>query len=117
MSKVKNVVKKVDGYSPDEGSLIKLHNIVKAYESPTGPVIALKDINLHIRAREFLAVVGKSGSGKTTLLNIIAGIDRPTSGEALVNGTTLGSLLEAELAEWRGQNVGLVFQFFHYYQR
>jgi putative ABC transport system ATP-binding protein len=93
-------------------TIIDLHQLVKTYETPSGPFTALQSIDLHIQAGEFLAVVGKSGSGKTTLLNVIAGIDRPTSGEILVAGTRVDSLSESQLAEWRGRAIGLVFQFF-----
>lgn len=93
-------------------TIIDLRQMVKTYETPSGPFTALQGINLHIQAGEFVAVVGKSGSGKTTLLNVIAGIDRPTSGEILVAGTRVDSLSESQLAEWRGRTIGLVFQFF-----
>jgi putative ABC transport system ATP-binding protein len=92
--------------------IIDLHHVVKAYETHSGPFTALHDVNLRISAGEFVAVVGKSGSGKTTLLNVIAGIDRPTSGAISVNGTRLDSVTESQLAEWRGRTIGLVFQFF-----
>jgi len=92
--------------------IIDLRQIVKTYESPSQPFTALQDVNLRIRAGEFVAVVGKSGSGKTTLLNVLAGIDRPTSGAVSVAGTQLHSLSESQLAEWRGRTIGLVFQFF-----
>lgn len=95
-----------------QGDIIELHQVVKAYETPSGPFLALRDINLHIQRGEFVAVVGKSGSGKTTLLNILTGIDRPTRGAVLVDGTQLDSLSESQLAEWRGRTIGLVFQFF-----
>jgi len=100
--------------SPQHGDdfIIDLRQIQKNYETPSGSFTALQDINLQIQPGEFVAVVGKSGSGKTTLLNVLAGIDRPTSGAISVAGTHLDSLSESRLAEWRGRTVGLVFQFF-----
>ena len=101
---------------PDRGSTpgtpIDLYQVSKTYDSPSGPFTALQDINLHVRAGELVAVVGKSGSGKTTLLNVLAGIDRPTRGRITVDGTQVHSLSESQLAEWRGRTIGLVFQFF-----
>ncbi|MCI0645280.1 MAG: ABC transporter ATP-binding protein [Chloroflexi bacterium] len=92
--------------------LIDLRRVVKTYGSPSQPFTALRGVSLQVGVGEFIAVVGKSGSGKTTLLNLLAGIDRPTKGEVLVAETSLGSLSESGLAEWRGRTIGLVFQFF-----
>jgi putative ABC transport system ATP-binding protein len=95
-----------------DDALIDLQQMVKTYETPSGPFPALKDITLRILPGEFVAVVGKSGSGKTTLLNVLAGIDRPTDGTILIRGTRIDLLSESQLAEWRGRTIGLVFQFF-----
>ena len=95
-----------------DNCIIDLQQIYKDYETPSGPFKALRGINLKIQAGEFVAVVGKSGSGKTTLLNLLAGIDRPTSGSISVDGIMLDELSESRLSEWRGRTIGLVFQFF-----
>jgi putative ABC transport system ATP-binding protein len=92
--------------------VIELSDVVKTYPLPAGEVVAVDHLRLSIAESEFVAIVGRSGSGKTTLLNLIAGIDRPTSGTVRVAGAELASLSESELAGWRGENVGLVFQFF-----
>ncbi|MBV7331103.1 ABC transporter ATP-binding protein [Chloroflexi bacterium TSY] len=97
---------------PNNERLIHLIDVEKAYETPTGPFLALKDIDLQIGNGEFVAVVGKSGSGKSTLINMITGIDRPTAGEIHVAGTPIHNLSEGKMAEWRGRNVGVIFQFF-----
>lgn len=94
------------------GLAIQVSDVIKTYPLPAGDVIAIGHLSLDIAQGEFVAVVGRSGSGKTTLLNLLAGIDRPTSGTVRVAGADLGSLSESGLAVWRGGNVGLVFQFF-----
>jgi len=92
--------------------VIELRQVVKKYNGKAGGVTALKGIDLRICAGEFVAVLGKSGAGKTTLVNLIAGIDRPTSGEIHVAGTAVHRLGEDDRCAWRGRNVGVVFQFF-----
>jgi putative ABC transport system ATP-binding protein len=92
--------------------MISLARVTKNYETPAGEFPALCGIDLEIAAGELVAVVGRSGSGKSTLLNLIAGIDRPSSGKVVVDNTSLGELTENRLAAWRGRKIGLVFQFF-----
>ncbi|MBI5928329.1 MAG: ABC transporter ATP-binding protein [Chloroflexi bacterium] len=92
--------------------LVQLNQVTKTYETSAGNFVALKAIDLSVQVGEFAAVIGKSGSGKSTLLNIITGIDRVTSGEVFVNGEALHNLSENQLAIWRGQTVGIIFQFF-----
>jgi putative ABC transport system ATP-binding protein len=92
--------------------LIDLNAVTKAYKTDAGLFMALKGIDLHINAGEFVAIVGKSGSGKTTLINMITGLDRPTEGEILVGGEKVEKLGENQLAIWRGRTIGVVFQFF-----
>ena len=94
------------------GALIDLRDVVKEYETPAGTFVALKGVDLRVDASEFVAVVGKSGSGKSTLNNMITGIDRPTSGEVIVSGTSVHTLSEGQTAIWRGRTIGVVFQFF-----
>ena len=92
--------------------LIECRKLVKTYHSPAGDFPALIDVDLQVDGGEFVAVVGKSGSGKSTLVNMITGIDRPSSGEILVDDTSVGTLREGKLAQWRGRNIGVIFQFF-----
>jgi putative ABC transport system ATP-binding protein len=91
---------------------IQVSDVVKTYPLVAGEFVALDHLTLDVAPGEFVAVVGRSGSGKTTLLNLLAGIDRPTSGTVRAANADLGSLSEGRLAAWRGRNVGLVFQFF-----
>ena len=92
--------------------IIELRDVQKSYMSAAGEFQALRSIDLQINAGEFVSIIGKSGSGKSTLLNMITGIDRPTTGEVLVNGTAVHKLDENQLAGWRGGNMGIIFQFF-----
>jgi len=103
---------KSDGQSQRPPHLIDLHEVVKAYATAAGDFLALKDIDLQVDGGEFVAVIGKSGSGKSTLSNMITGIDRPSSGSVVVNGTSVHKMSEGQIARWRGLSVGVVFQFF-----
>lgn len=94
------------------GFAIQISDVRKAYPTSAGEFVAIGRLDLVVDAGEFVGIVGRSGSGKTTLLNLLAGIDRATSGTVRVADTDLGSLTESGLAAWRGHNVGLVFQFF-----
>jgi len=95
------------------GNIVTIRNLSKIYQQGEINVTALSDISLDIAAGEFLTLMGPSGSGKSTLLHIIAGIDRPTNGECHVQGIDVARLNESELADWRNQNVGFVFQTFN----
>lgn len=97
----------------DDTDIIRLEGATKSFGARGAQEFqALRGISLRVAPGEFLAVLGKSGSGKSTLLNIIAGIDRPTAGEVHAAGADLSRLGENRMAVWRGQNVGVVFQFF-----
>ena len=85
---------------------------MKRYDTAAGAFTALNGVTFQVEAGELVAVIGKSGSGKSTLLNLIAGIDRPTSGEVFVGNTAVHLLRERQIAPWRGRTIGVVFQFF-----
>jgi len=92
--------------------LISLCDLRKDYSTSAGPFPALKGIDLSVKRGEFLTIIGKSGAGKSTMINVISGIDRPTSGEIVIDGAALHTLTEDQVARWRGENMGVVFQFF-----
>ena len=91
---------------------IRLDAIAREYQTGRGSLIALHSTDLAIPAGQTVAIVGPSGSGKSTILNVIAGIDRPSSGRVTIGGTDLTALSEEGLTRWRGEQVGIVFQFF-----
>ena len=94
-------------------NIVNIRDLSKVYQQGEIDVTALHNISLDIATSEFLTLMGPSGSGKSTLLHIIAGIDRPTSGSCHVQGIDLTQLGESDLADWRNQNVGFVFQTFN----
>src|SRR3954470_3642470 len=94
-------------------NIVAIRELSKIYKQGEIQVTALNRISLDIQRGEFLTLMGPSGSGKSTLLHIIAGVDRPTSGSCQVQGVNVTSLSESQLADWRNQNVGFVFQSFN----
>jgi putative ABC transport system ATP-binding protein len=92
--------------------VIELEGVSRVYRIGATGFRALDQVEMSVEGGSFLAVVGRSGSGKSTLMNLVAGLDRPTSGRVRVAGTELGPLSEDALAAWRGRTVGVVFQFF-----
>ena len=101
----------VADFAPE--SMIELRGVVKQFTNAAGVFTVLKGIDLTIERGEFVSIVGKSGSGKSTLLNMITGIDHPTEGQVVVNGTDIYTgVSESQRSNWRGKNLGIVFQFF-----
>ncbi len=94
-------------------TVIDAHNISKVYNPDTVPVNAINGVHLHIEKGEFTALVGPSGSGKTTLLNILGGLDKPTTGQVLVNNVDITALSENALIDFRLNNIGFIFQSFN----
>jgi putative ABC transport system ATP-binding protein len=97
-------------YSSDY--LIDPQHVEKEFVTPAGTFTALNEINLQVKAGNFISVIGKSGSGKSTLINMLTGIDRPTGGKMYVGGAALHEMNEEQISVWRGTTIGVVFQFF-----
>jgi putative ABC transport system ATP-binding protein len=93
--------------------MIELKNLVKKYNSGSEEIVALNSISAQIRPGEFTVILGPSGSGKSTMLNMLGGMDRPTSGQILINGEDISRLSEKKLTDYRRKNVGFVFQFYN----
>lgn len=94
-------------------TLINVQNVSKSYYRNSIEIPVLNNISINVEQGEFLALMGPSGSGKTTLLNLIAGIDKPSNGNIIINGTNIAALGESALAKWRANNVGFIFQFYN----
>jgi putative ABC transport system ATP-binding protein len=92
--------------------LVSLSGIEKVFHTGRLEYAALRGIDLSLDEGEFVSIVGPSGSGKSTILNIVSGIDRPTAGTVTVSGRRIDQMREEELAVWRGETIGIVFQFF-----
>ena len=94
-------------------TVVDAHDVSKVYNPETIPVYAVTDVHLHMNRGEFAALVGPSGSGKTTLLNMIGGLDAPTKGQVITNGTHITALRPSHLIDFRLHNIGFVFQAFN----
>jgi putative ABC transport system ATP-binding protein len=92
---------------------VLIDNVRKVYRRDAQDIVVLNGLSLEVSEGEFVALMGPSGSGKTTLLNLIAGIDRPSSGRVVVAGTEVSALSEGDLAVWRSRHVGFIFQFYN----
>ncbi len=97
----------------DGQPIIAMREVTKIYHRDRIEIPVLRNLSLTVDRGEFLALMGPSGSGKTTLLNIVAGIDVPTSGEVIVEGTEIAKLSQSELARWRATHIGFIFQFYN----
>jgi len=100
-------------HTSTQTKVVQARNVSKIFKRDAFEVRALDDVSIEIAAGEFLALMGPSGSGKTTLLNMIAAIDRPTSGELLVLGENIFRFSDSQSAHWRNEHVGYVFQTFN----
>jgi putative ABC transport system ATP-binding protein len=92
--------------------IVRIKDVVKTFKVGDGEVTILKGISFDVKDGEFVSIVGPSGNGKSTLLNMITGIDRPSDGDVVVTGRNLNKMSENQMAAWRGENVGIIFQFF-----
>lgn len=94
-------------------SIIEIKNLTKSYRRGNQSIKVLENLSLDIKENDFLALMGPSGSGKSTLLNLIAGLDKPDSGSIIIQGIDISLLVETQLAKWRADNVGFIFQFYN----
>jgi len=101
-----------NGKNGNGDAIVRVIDLVKSFPVGGGEVTVLKGISFDVQNGEFVSIVGPSGNGKSTLLNMITGIDRPTDGDLIVTGREIHRMSENKLAAWRGQYVGIVFQFF-----
>lgn len=102
----------LDTTAHQDGALIQVKNVIKRFPVGNTEITILKGISFDVKAGEFVTIVGPSGNGKSTLLNMITGIDRPSEGEVVVTGMPVHTMSENDLAGWRGEKIGIIFQFF-----
>jgi putative ABC transport system ATP-binding protein len=102
----------VKNLNKHKNSMMILENVSKTFQTGNREFTALSNVTFTINRGEYVAVIGKSGSGKSTLLNMLTSIDHPTAGNVVINDTDISNLSETKLAQWRGKNIGIVFQFF-----
>src|SRR3712207_7598235 len=93
--------------------ILEVHNVKKIYGDKGARVEALSNLSFSVNEGEFIAIMGESGSGKTTLLNIVSSLDRPTEGSVLIGGKDIGRMKEKDLAAFRREELGFVFQDFN----
>ncbi len=93
--------------------VLSARGLRKSWPAPQGDIEVLRGVDLDLSSGESIAIVGPSGSGKSTLLTLLATLDRPTSGSLVIDGLDTGSLSDRDLARWRGQSLGIIFQQFH----
>ena len=96
-----------------EGLLFELKNVYKSFIKGKEQITIFDNLDMSIAKGDFLAIMGPSGSGKTTLLNMLGGVDRPTAGDILFDGNAISGYSEGQLAKWRADHVGFIFQFYN----
>jgi putative ABC transport system ATP-binding protein len=97
-------------------ALLEIKDVTKEYRKGDQRITPLREVSLDVDEGDFVSLMGASGSGKSTLLNLVAGIDRPTSGQVIVNGTDIAGLSRTKLAHWRAAHVGYIFQLYNLIQ-
>ena len=99
--------------SPNDAPIVEIENVTKEFRRDQFVIPVLSGINLTLARGDYMALMGPSGSGKSTLLNLVAGLDKPTTGSVVVCGTNLGRTSEGALSRWRSQHIGFIFQLYN----
>lgn len=94
-------------------NLFELNKVAKRFTKGKETISIFKDLTMNIKEGDFMAIMGPSGSGKTTLLNLLGGVDQPSEGEIMFDGQRIDNLSEGQLARWRANNIGFIFQFYN----